>query len=75
MAKKNATIEEPVQEEAVVETPIVDVEETTQEVTEAPIVEEKPWAGYPSRDFVNPIEGVYNARLETPAEDGGQEQA
>ena len=69
MAKKNVTIEEPLQEEVAVETPIVEAP-VAEEATELPA-----WAGYPSRDFVNPIEGVYNARLETPAQDGGQEQA
>lgn len=49
------------------------VEEPATVVTEL-----TPWAGYPSRDFVNPIDGVENARLvvEEPvveSTDGGQE--
>jgi hypothetical protein len=72
MAKKNAIIEEPVQEEAVVETPIVDVEET---VVEEAVVEAPVWTGYPSRDFHTKIEGVPNGKIDNAVEDGGQEQA
>jgi len=61
MAKKNVIIEEPEVDTPVTEAPVV----------EAPVVEEKPWEGYPSRDFFTPIEGVTNGRLA----DGGQEEA
>ncbi len=70
MAKKNAPIEEPIQEEVVLETPIVDTPVAEEAVVEAPV-----WTGYPSRDFFTPIEGIYNGKLEVSAEDGGQEQA
>lgn len=73
MAKKKEVIEEPIQEVAA-------------EVAVEPTVEPIDWFanGYPSRDFFTPIPGVTEARAaavteeapaETPAEDGGQEQA
>lgn len=72
MAKKSAIIEEPTQEE------VVAVEQT-------PVVEEKPWEGHPSRDFISVApteEPVVDAPVveetaveETPVVDGGQEQA
>ena len=62
MAKKSAIIEEPEVDTPVTDAPVVE---------ETPVVEEKPWEGYPSRDFFTPINGVLNGRLNN----GGQEQA
>lgn len=60
MAKRSVTIEEPTVEE----TPVV---------VETLVVEETPWQGHPSRDFVSVAQpAVEETPVETPI-DGGQE--
>jgi len=69
MAKKNAPIEEPIEEVAV-------------EATEPTVEAVNPLAnGYPSRDFFTPIPGVSEGKASAqapieeviPSQDGGQE--
>jgi hypothetical protein len=69
MAKKNVTIEEPIEEVAI-------------EATE-PTVEPVNWFanGYPSRDFINPLPQIITGETVVTAEEnnatlnGGQEEA
>jgi hypothetical protein len=76
MAKKNAPIEEPIEEVAVeaIEPTVESVEPTAEPIN---------WLanGYPSRDFFSPIPGISEGKASAqapieeviPSQDGGQE--